>query len=786
MEALEPGRAVKQYRIIASLGAGGMGEVYLAEDTILERKVAIKVLRERTTGEADHVRRFFREAKATSALSHANIAQIYEIGEENRIRFLVLEYVEGRTLREVLTEGSIELSRLLDIAIDIASGLAAAESRGVLHRDLKPSNIMITPAGQAKILDFGLARMQHTGDQTLTELTQAGAVIGTVAYMSPEQALGLELDRRSDIFSLGIILYEMASGKSPFQARSMTEMLVHVVHQEAPPLVFEDAVDGPRLAAIIGRCLEKDRDRRYGSAADLLKDLQQLRLDRIVRQTTTLSATGARPVRSPGPPRHVLAWIVAAVAVLIAAFLLVRSAGNGDISSIAVLPFENQTGDPKLDYVADGLTSTLIDDFSRLPHLRVMSYDAVHPYRNRLGDARKAGGELHVGAVVTGRLVGDSSSSRVQVDVVDTKTGAELWGHPYARDSARLLAIEQEISREVSERLGASGRIASSASPDAARERAYDLYLQAVYAFHEVSAESTHRAADLLRQAVQVDPSYALPHAYLGFTYLLAMNAASQPATTLLPQARAEAMQALSLDQNSPDARFVLGFVKVLNYDWQGAESEFKRALALNPNHSAVLQTYALFVLAAEGRSEEALAEINRALDVDPGHTNTSVYKGRILFYARRYPDAVNVLKDAIARDPNFFWSHFTLGQVYLSMSRFPQAIAELNTPPYRTAGNAKQLAAIADAQAAARNPDALAPLLSEIAERMKQSYISSADVAKVYAALGEKDRAFELLNQAYQERDQGLIAIKVDPEFDALHSDPRFHELLRKMNLEK
>jgi TolB-like protein/tRNA A-37 threonylcarbamoyl transferase component Bud32 len=783
MKTLQPGRMLKQYRLIALLGSGGMGEVYLAEDTSLERKVAVKVLREGTEDEADRLRRFSREAKATSTLNHANIAQIYDFGEDGGISFLVLEYVEGQTLRVLRDKGEIAWRYLLDLAIDIASGLAAAESKGVLHRDLKPSNIMVTDSGQAKILDFGLAKIERIQDETVTEITQTGAVVGTTAYMSPEQALGRDMDYRSDIFSFGVVLYEMATGRLPFQGKTRTEILVSIVQHEPEPVAFENQVDGSKLAAIIGRCLKKDREQRYPSAAELLRDLQQLRLEGMIRN----SSTGGVILESPSRRRRrALIAAVAAVAILAAGYAALHALAGRDTRSIAVLPLENQTGDAKLDYVADGLTATLIDDLSRLPHARVMSYDAVRPYKGKPGGAREAGAALKVAAVVTGRLIGDANSNQVQVDLVDAKSGAELWGHVYNRDAGRLLAIQQEISREVSERLGATGRPLAGAQPNAAREQAYDLYIQAIYAFHESTAESVNRATVLLRRAIEMDPTYALPHAWLGFAYLAAINSGTQPTTMVLPQARAEALKALSLDQSLPDAHYVLGYAKACDFDWNGAESEFKLALAINSNHLQSHQTYALFVLAAQGRIDDALAENGRALDVNPQGNPANVFKGRILYYAHRYADAASTFQAGIVRDPGYFWFHVGLGEVYVATARFPEAVAEINTPPYRTGGSARQLAMLAWAHAVQGDKQALGPLLNEIEERGKQSYIPPGTLAKIFGALGNKDRAFAALQQAYQDRDPVVIVLKVDPGFDPLRSDPRFHDVLRRMNLEK
>jgi len=781
------GQSLKQYRILRQLGAGGMGEVYLAEDTVLERQVAIKVIKKEVAGEGDQLRRFLREAKATSALNHPAIAQIYGMGEDEGMHFLVLEYIPGQTLRELEAAGPISLERMIEIAIDIASALAAAESSGIVHRDLKPANIMISDSGQTKVLDLGLAKVQTViDDRTVTEITREGAVVGTMAYMSPEQALGHDLDYRSDIFSLGVILYEMAARQHPFNGQTATELLVNIVHQTPAPLQLNDPVEGARFASIIGRCLEKDRERRYPSAAVLLKDLQQLRLERLIRESQASMPPLPAGVLAP-TRRHTLVWAAgaAAVAATAGAYAGYRWLAADSVRSIAVLPFENQTGDAKLDYVAGGLTTTLIDDLSRLPHMRVMSYEAVQPFKGKPVDSQTAGTALKVAAMLKGQLMSDGASMRVQVDLVDVRSGAELWGHAYNQDLQRLLSIQQEISREVSEQLGVRRQRTAARAPSEARERAYDLCLQASYALHEPTAESAAGQAALLRQAIQDDPSYALPHVYLSYAYLFAMNAATRPATELLPQARDEALKALALDRNSPDAHAVLGFTEALDFDWSGAEGNFKQSQALNPNLAQAHYVYAVFVLTPRGQVDAALAEVDRALDVNPRSNVARMYKGLILYCARRYTDAERALQDAIAGDPSYFFHHFTLGQVYVAMKRFPEAIEQLNMPPYRTGGNTRQLVELTRAYAAAGDRKRLAPLLEEIEERKKNGYIAPFGLARLYAAMGDQTRAFAALERAYQERDQGMAAVKSDPALDALRGDSRFHELLRKMNLE-
>lgn len=770
MDRLEPSRMLKQYRIVAPLGEGGMGEVYLAEDTALGRKVALKVLRGDGDDEPGRLRRLIREAKATSALNHANIAQIYELGEADGIHFLVLEYVKGQTLR---SSHEVPLPRLIDIAIDVARGLTAAEAAGVLHRDLKPGNIMVDESGHAKILDFGIARIQRIQDETVTQLTRAGAVVGTVAYMSPEQLLGRDLDCRSDLFSLGVVLYEMASGKAPFQAATMPEMLVKIIHEAPAPLALADPVDGPQFAAIVARCLQKDRAHRYPSASALLADLEKLRLDRLIREKSAMA------------PQHRRLRLLAAAAT--AAALIAVSAilfHGGDARSIAVLPLENRTGDPKLDHVAEGLTTGLIDDLAQLRRLRVMSYDAVRKYRGASADPKKIGAALKVASLITGGIFREGDSDRVQLQLVNARNGAGVWGFSKPTSSSRYLSVRHEVTEEVLRRLGSPGGLA--AEPSAAREQAYDLYTQALYVFYDERSRSAAKMISLLKEAIEADPSYALPHAYLSFAYLATANSGTQPTNLMLPQAEAEAVKAVALEPGSPDAHFVLGYVKAWDAKWAEAEAELRRAIEINPSHQASYYIYAAFVLTPEGRVSEAEQAIGRALELNPLGDSVNHFKGRILYYERKYPEAESQFKSILVRDPDRLFAHLSLGAVYLETSRYREAIQEMNLPPYSPGGNARQLVDLAWACAAAGEKDRLAPLLSEIEERMKNSYISPGDLAYLYAALGEKDRAMEALSRALEDRDPTALFAKVDPALDPLRSSPRFHEILHRLNLEE
>jgi len=777
---LAPGGVLSHYRILAALGAGGMGEVYLAEDTKLGRQVAVKVLNASVLSDSGKLQRFLREARATSALNHSNVAQIYEIGEERGIHFLVLEYIEGQTLANLLLKGPLPVARIVEIATQLADALSEAHSKGIVHRDLKLENIMLTRRGQPKILDFGVAKILYSADasnETLTQsVTMPGAVVGTVAYMSPEQALGRELDVRSDLFSLGIVLYRMASGKAPFTGLTSTEVIANIIHIAAPPLELEGDA-GRRLAFIIAKCLEKDPAHRYQSARELLADLQP------VHTETAFIAAAADTRRAMWIVRHPLLALSPFLALLLAVvvyFALHTSSGVA-YRSLAVLPFENRGGDPSLNYLTDGLTESLIDDFSRISGLRTLSYAMTQPQNGNAGDPRQAGRKMSADVVLTGGLENEGGSPVIHVDLIDVKTGAELWGHRYKRDLMGLLDVQREITREVGSRLRPN---AGTSRQHAGNPEAYDLYLRGRYAVNQRTNESIKQGLEYFRQAIPKDPNSPLPYAGLAIGYINMTFTGTQPATLFLPQARDAAGKALQLDPDSVDAHCQMGYMKALaDYDWKGAEKEFKAALALNPNHAQSHELYAFWVLAPMKREAEALAEIDRAVDADPHSIMVVFHRAYMLYEFRKYDDAVKEFQKAIAMDPDFIWPHMGLGHVFMELKRYREAIEQENTPPYSPGGSARQLTSLAYAYAVAGDQAGLAPLLKEMEQRAREGYVPPFNMARVYAVLGNRERAAQLLEQSFNDREPGLVVIQVDPTADFFRSDPRYQKLLQRMH---
>ncbi len=777
---LSPGVAVSHYRIIGTLGAGGMGEVYLAVDLKLDRRVAIKVLAASFSSDPDRLRRFLREAKLTSALNHPHIAQIYEIGEENGASFLVLEYIEGDTLRDLINRGPLPVSQVVKLALELADALAEAHSRGIIHRDLKLENIMVTRRGHAKILDFGLAKVQTPEGQPLTEhtmsLTNVGTVVGTVNYMSPEQALGREVDGRSDLFSLGIVLYRIASGTQPFSGQTATEILSNIIHVAPPPMQAEGSPTGPELTAVILKCLEKDPANRYQSANELSADLRLIE-SHLHRDASTPTATMviARP---PAKPRSKTLLSAVALVVLIAGAVLAwKQFGTRHSISIAVLPITNSTGDPHLEYLASGLTESLIDDLSRVPGVRALSFSNIQRFER--DDPRDAAERMHADAALSGELVKDA----IRVSLVDVKTGKELWQHQYTRGMMAMLDVKQEIVHEVSRGLG--GEAVASPKTGASESAAYDLYLKGRYAVNQRTNESIQQGLDDLKKSIEMNPSYAPAFVGLAHGFVNLAFTGTQPATLFFPAAVDATQKALVLDPKLEDAHCEMGYLKALSdYDWVGAEKEFQAALALNPDDASSHELYAMWVLAPTGRRAKALTEIDHALSDDPQSIMVSFHKSWILYEFREYPDARAQLEKTIGLDPAFLFPHLVLGLTLLQEGQNPQAETAVDALSYAPGGNARQLTTLAYVMAKTGNRERLDPLLREIETRIQNGYEPPFNVARIYAALGQMDRAFKLLDQAYTDRDPGLIPMPVDPTGDVFRADPRYNEILRKMNL--
>ena len=781
---LTPGLRFGPYEIIAAVGSGGMGEVYRAHDVRLDRVVALKVLPQALTADSQALQRFEREARAIAALNHPNICTIHDVGEgPSGTRFIVMELLEGETLRDRLDRGPLDSAELVDSAIALAGGLDAAHRRGIVHRDIKPSNIFLTPHGP-KLLDFGLAlpstRSMTGASQatTIGAMTEVGSTVGTVAYMSPEQLRAEPLDARTDLFSLGAVLYEMAAGRPAFPGNTSAVIANAILEKTPPPLRHGKGALPDDLARIVDRALEKDRELRYQSAADLRSELE-----RLGRHSRT-SPVDARP-RPPRRRTLVVGAIVAAVVLGLSgvAYRFLTSASA--ITSLAVLPFTHDSREPNTEYLSSGITENLINNLSQ-SGVRVLSRNTVLPYRGREIDPRVAGRELQVDGVLTGRVTPQADMLDIQAELVDVATGAQLWGRHYTRPLSALLTVQDEILRDLSEtlrltRTAEDERRIAQRYPD--NTDAYRLYLRGRYYFDQRTADGTRRAIESFEEAIKRDPNYALAHAGLANAYV--------PSDTVLPprdnvaRAKSAAVKALASNNSLAEVQTAVGRVlQHCDWDWPGAERAFKRAIELDPRNAEAHHMYSHY-LVPMGRVDESVNEARLALALDPLDVLLNVHLAWAYLHARRYDESMQQSLKAVAMDPNLEVARTGLGRAYLGKQMYKEALAEFEKIATLAAGVATGPDTYIGYTSAVMGMHAEARAKLEILrERHQQGKATAHDVAVLYAGLNDRGQALDWMERAYEERSGGLLQIKADPIFDSIRSDPRFTDLLRRLGL--
>ena len=834
-EELTSKTTLSHYRIVSKLGAGGMGEVYLAQDTKLNRKVALKILPPELAANRDRMRRFVQEAQAAAALNHPNIAHIYEIGESDDRNFIAMEFVDGVTLRAKIHDEKSDLRTLLKHLLQVADGLAKAHGSGIVHRDLKPDNIMITVDGHAKVLDFGLAKLLETRPESTDETGEAatalmpvqhstpGVVMGTVGYMSPEQAKAKPVDQRSDIFSFGCILYEAATGRKPFAGDSVVDTLHKIIHDPAPAISDFNPSASPELQRVIRKCLAKEPAKRYQTIRDTANDLEELieemkgmpimersvapstsastrsgpgGTDQYVRAETTVSST-----HSPSSSAEYIVsefkrhkFVVALVLVLLVGsavgLFLYKNAGNRGtaIDSIAVLPFQNRSSDADTEYLSDGLAESLIYRLSQLPNLKVSPTSSVMRYKGKNTDIDQIARELEVDAVMSGRVSQRGEDLTISVELVDARTKKLIWAEKYDRKMSDLLATQREIATAITQKLELklSGNDAKGITKRYTDSNdAYQLYLKGRYSFAKRTKDDTLRAIEYFRQAIKLDTKFALAYARISETY------GSMPAYPYLspkeafPQAKAAAQQALEIDPTLPEAHTFLAYSLVI-YDWNWVEAElsFQRAIELDPNNSAAHFRYGHIYLAPTGRVDEALTEIKRGLDLEPLDINMGATLAWAYSVARQDDKALEQAKKTYDLDPVHPIGRWILSQIYTDTGRYQEAISLseqwLQTDP--TNQFALRDAGIAYAKAGRR--DKAEEMISRFREISKTQYIPSCRIAAIYGELGERDKAFEELRKAFELRDWELYRLNADPYWRPLRDDPRFKEVLKRLNL--
>jgi serine/threonine protein kinase/tetratricopeptide (TPR) repeat protein len=786
-------QTISHFRITEKLGAGGMGVVYKAVDTRLDRPVALKFLPDNMAQDAQALERFRREARAASALNHPGICTIYDIGEQDGRTFIAMEFIDGETLRSHIHGKALPLEEILELGIQIAEALDAAHAEGIIHRDIKPANILLTKRGQAKVLDFGLAKLSRKGvadGEAPDSSSIAGIISGTPAYMSPEQVRGDNLDVRTDIFSLGLLLYEMATGCQAFSGGTGGMIIEAVLTRSPVPARSVNPDLPPRLEEIINKAIRKDREQRYQRAADIRNDLQKLergsdsgwRAAVVDSATVLLSSTGHSHSTGDYSTGHQIAHGPTTQSGTL------RSVRRSKvIDSLAVLPFENTSRDPEHEYLSDGIAGSLINNLATIPKLRVMAQSTVFRYKGRAMDPQTVGRELNVRAVLAGRIMQSGGSLRIGAELVDVATGTQLWGAQYNRQPGDIFAIQDEISNEISEKLrlkltrAEKKRLTRRQTHDT---EAYGLYLKGRHHWNRWTEDGFYKAIEYFQQAVAKDPGYALAHTGLADSYVLLGWNSYLPPKDAFPKARTAAMEALRLDPDLGEAHTPVAAVFWLHdWQWQEAQAEFKRSIALNPAHPTANHWYAECLMTM-GRHEEAIARMKSSQELDPLSLIISVAIGWAFYMARRYDDAMEQLLRTVELDPNYPVTYWILGLLLRKMGRYEQAIVEGEKGVKLSGGSPLMNAALAQTLATAGKREEAIHILDELTKLARQKYIAPYFFAGIHIGLGENDRAMEYLEKSYEEHSHWLIYLHIDPSMDALRSNPRFQDLLRHVGL--
>jgi len=788
------GQTISHYRILEQIGAGGMGVVYKAHDSRLDRALALKFLPEELAQQPKALERFRREARAASALNHPGICTIYDIGEQDGRAFIAMEFIEGETLRSHINGKALPLEEILKLGIEIAEALDAAHAGGIIHRDIKPANIFVTKRGQAKVLDFGLAKLvpnglvgadADLGGETSDFNSIVGVISGTPSYMSPEQVRGDDLDARTDIFSLGLVLYEMATGRQAFTGRTGGAIIEAVLTRPPDSVRSINPDIPPRLEGIINIALHKDREKRYQHTADLLADLKQLKRD---------ADSGHRD--QEGGAESALTLIRGPVSSVSTTPSRTSTQHTGTlrqprvsktIGSIAVLPFENVSRDPENEYLSDGIAGSLINILATVPKLRVIAQSTVFRYKGREIDPQAVGHELNVRAVLTGRIMQSGGSLRIGAELVDVPTGSRLWGAQFDRKPGDIFVIQDEISDEISEKLrlqltkAEKKRLVRRHTEDA---EAYRLYLQGRHHWNRWTEEGFYKAIGYFQQAIEKDPGYALAYTGIAESYVLLGWNSYLPPKDAFPKGKAAAMTALRLDPDLGEAHTPLAAALWLHdWQWQEAQTEFKRSLELNPTYPTANHYYAECLMTM-GRHEDAIARVKNSQELDPLSLIINVAIGWTFYMGRQYDKAIEQLLRTVELDSNYPMTYWILGLLYRATGRCDLAISAGEKSVTLSGGSPLMRAALAHTYGKSGRTKEALQVLDELVELSQHKYVAPHFFAGIHIGLGENDRAIESLEKSGDEHSHWLIYLHLDPSMDDLRSDPRFQDMLRRVGL--